>query len=188
MRQPIVTAAEAQQSVSASSTGQPGSRWGPSGDGVRRSPPTLDGLAWRRGGGCPWVHAERRRERPAGIALRMAHETPGDRGLALCLPLTEREPLLSGGLVSSSTMACGSWPVNGLTHRPVDGLGDNPGGAVDGRRIGCGQPGVLLGTTAGTAKFFRGGDLLGTRPGSCGKRNSSSRSRCRCRVRYSPDR
>jgi hypothetical protein len=40
-------------------------------------------------------------------ALVVAHETPGDRGFALCLPLTEREPLLSGGLVSSSTMACG---------------------------------------------------------------------------------
>jgi hypothetical protein len=38
-------------------------------------------------------------------ALVMAHETPGDRGFALCLPLTEREPLLSGGLVSSSKMA-----------------------------------------------------------------------------------
>jgi hypothetical protein len=46
---------------------------------------------------------------PAGAnALVMAHETPGDRGFALCLPLTEREPLLSGGLVSPSTMACGS--------------------------------------------------------------------------------
>ena len=187
MRQPIVTAAQAQQSVESRA---PGSRWGPSGDGLRRGPPTLDGLAQRSllPVCCPWGHAERGRERPAGVALRMAHETPGDRGFALCLPLTEREPLLSGGLVSSSTMACGSWPVNGPTRRPVDGLGDNPGGAVDGRLIGCGQPGVLLGTTAGTAKFFRGDDLLGTRPGSCGKRNSSSRSRCRCRVRYSPHR
>jgi choline dehydrogenase-like flavoprotein len=41
-------------------------------------------------------------------ALLLAHETPGSLGFALCLPLTEREPLLSGGLVSPSTMACGS--------------------------------------------------------------------------------
>src|SRR5919108_4108516 len=87
------------------------------------------------------------------FALVMAHETPRDRGFALCLPLTEREPLLSGGLVSPSTMACGSGPVNGAAHRPVDGLGDNPGGAVDGLRMGCGQPGVLLGTTGWTARF-----------------------------------
>jgi hypothetical protein len=102
----------------------------------------------------------------------MAHETPGDRGFALCLPLTEREPLFSGGLVSRSTMARGSGPVNGGAHRPVDGLGDNPGGAVDGRPNACGQPGVLLGTTGRPAKNFGGGDLLGTGQGSCGKRIS----------------
>ena len=48
------------------------------------------------------------RREGGATALVMAHETPGDRGFALCLPLTEREPLLSGGLVSRSTMACGS--------------------------------------------------------------------------------
>jgi hypothetical protein len=54
----------------------------------------------------------------------------------------------------------------------VDGLGDNPGGAVDGELIACGQPGVILGTTGRAAKIFGGGDLLGTGPGSCGKRIS----------------
>src|SRR5919108_3812303 len=88
------------------------------------------------------------------FALVMAHETPRDRGFALCLPLTEREPLLSGGLVSPSTMACGSGPVNGAAHRPVDGVGDNSGRVVDGPWTRCGQPGGLLGTTVGTANFF----------------------------------
>src|SRR5687768_4757654 len=86
--------------------------------------------------------------------LLMAHETPRELGFALCLPLTEREPLFSGGLVSSSTIACGFRGVNANAYRPVDDAGDKSGALVDGRRTGCGQPGGRLGTNRGTGKSF----------------------------------
>ena len=72
----------------------------------------------------------------------------GSAGSRSAFPLQSESRCLSGGLVSSSTMACGFGGVNANRIWPVDDAGDKSGTAVDGRRDGCGQLGGGLGTTA----------------------------------------
>jgi hypothetical protein len=129
--------------------------------------PAATGIGPRRRGRCgrvlgPTGQPTRRRgaAAPPGSAGRTPlpwawlTRPPGDRGLALCLPLTEREPLLSGGLVSPSTMAWRSGSVNGVAHSPVDGLGTTPAALLTACGRPWGQPAVPLGTTAQAARFF----------------------------------
>jgi hypothetical protein len=109
---------------------------------------------------------------------------PGNSGSRSAFPLQSERPCVSGGLVSSSTMACGFGGVNANVSRPVDDLGDNSGTLVDGRGAGCGQPGGCLGTSGGTRDLFALDDLLQ----SSGRRlwtGKKLRTWCRDPVRYS---
>jgi hypothetical protein len=81
---------------------------------------------------------------------------PGNRRLALCLPLTEREPLIAGGLVAS-TIARSPEAVNEAVSIPVENSGDNsPRLLTSCDCLWTTSP--ILGTARGRTKFDQGRD------------------------------